>query len=428
MAMQFSQAIGTIYEAAERLKDQQCGEHVSIYDAAGRIAFRDCISARATPSQDTSAMDGFALDSSATAMASSLRPVRFQIVATVVPGQQVPAFAKVPGGEVEPCLEVCTGAPFPADKRFDACVKVEDTHSSGIASQILVSNPVQPNAHRRRAGCDLVAGEVLLSRGEQIRSSHILPLASTGFEAVEVAPKVRTGIWSTGSEYVTKQPESVDVNGPYLTNACREYGCDTTFLGAIGDTIRELKDEFKRKAGSGDYDVLITSGAVSMGKFDCVRDALNACDAEVVFHGLDIRPGHPVLFAFIPGKNGPVAFFGLPGNPGAAAACLRFLVLPYIRRFQGRPIEQPISATAKRKASLVNGSSPIISARDIHRFIPGILRSTSASKNEIELDGCTTSAKLRPFIEANFWAHVPQGCCISEGQSIDCYPMSLKNE
>lgn len=426
--MQFSEAINIIHKAAESSKRLKCGEKVSIYDAAGRIAFRDCICPRATPSQDTSAMDGFALDSSATATASHLKPVRFRIMGTVVPGQRSPIVADVPAGEVEPCLEICTGAPFPEDQKFDACIKVEDTHCSGIANQILITNPVQPNAHRRHAGCDLAAGELLLSRGEQIHSSHILPLASVGIEMVEVVPQIRTGIWSTGSEYASKDTGSVDVNGPYLTNACREYRCDTKFLGAIEDTIGALKDEFQRKAGTGDYDILITSGAVSMGKFDCVRDALSACDAEVFFHGLDIRPGHPVLFAFIPGKNGPVAFFGLPGNPGAAAACLRFLVVPYISRLQRRPLEQPIPATAKRKTSLANKSSPITSARNMDRFIPGILRSTSAAINEIELDGCTTSAKLRPFIRANCWAHARRGCSIAEGQTIDCYPMSLKQE
>lgn len=99
-------------------------------------------------------------------------------------------------------------------------------------------------------------------------TSHILPLASLGFKTIRVAAKPRIGIWSTGKEFISEGSHSKDVNGPYLKAACREYGAEVAFLGHLDDRGQLLRRAFEAHAKSGDYDILITSGAGSAGKSD----------------------------------------------------------------------------------------------------------------------------------------------------------------
>lgn len=441
MALSFAAAIGRIQLAADEVKayenEYRPSECIDIHDAVGRIALEDCVSPTSTPIHDTSAMDGYAIEACATNNASPDNPAVFQVVGILTPGDDpslIPKRKKADGKHQ--CIEIMTGARFPDINsslgRLSACVRVEDvsmmmSHKAGLdqpEKYIAVTKPVQPWANRRMAGSDIQQSETLLKKGQRIMTSHILPLASVGFQTIRVTGKPRIGIWSTGKEFISEGSHSKDVNGPYLTTACREYGAEVAFLGHLDDQAQLLCREFASHAKSGDYDVLITSGAVSAGKFDFVRDALDNSNADVVFHGLNIRPGHPVLFARFPAKR-PVAFFGLPGNPGAVAACFRFLIVPYLRRLQDRKAERPIIAKAAREKSGTGEdkeSQHIIEPRrGVDCFFTGRLQSTAWGTNAVEFSGRVNSAKLQPFIAANCWVHVHAGSEVAEGSVVDCY-------
>lgn len=240
------------------------------------------------------------------------------------------------------------------------------------------------------------------------------------------------GIWTTGSEFALADSTAApDINGPFLTASCNEFGADAYHLGYLADDLKTMNHGFGDTANEGDFDVLITTGAVSVGKFDFVRDALGSLSAEILFHGASIRPGHPVLFAILPSRNRrkPTAFFGLPGNPGAAAACFRFLVVPYLRRWLDMPVEGPIRAFAKRfgdDATRTKHNHVIFQGKSgSDCFVPGHLVATSGGYSDVHVCSKTSPAKLDPFISSTCWVHIQSGHDVLENHIVDCYPTSL---
>lgn len=434
MALSYSAALERLQEVAQSLRAcrtrQQ--ESVPLEDAVGRIASCDLASPKSTPEHDTSAMDGYAIRSQATTAASLENPAVFRIHGTVAAGDDPRHLVAVPDGDgVEPCVEIMTGGIFPdGAPEFDACVKVEDTllataRGRGCERYVLVTKPVNPNANRRFAGNDIGKGDVIVRRGESIRLSHLMPLASVGFESAPVLRKLRVGVFSTGKELVRGKGGAADVNGPYLTAALRGMAVDADFLGTLDDDPATLQYHLQREADSALYDVILTSGAVSVGKFDFVRQVLDRMSAEIVFHGLAIRPGHPVLFALVPSADRKTAFFGLPGNPGAAAACFRFLVVPYLRSTQGQGLEQAEMARLRRSPDH-NRHKNMGPGHELDSFRHGVLEAINGEL-VVEATEQQSPAKLWPFIRANSWIHVERDRELEEAGLVKCYPISPGN-
>lgn len=248
---------------------------------------------------------------------------------------------------------------------LDACVKLEDifmhtryNHECNQETKyIKVTCPVVPRANRQMAGSDMAKSEVIIRAGQLISSSHMLPLSSAGYRQIEVARRIRVGIWSTGSEYIRGDTHSLDINEPFHRAASADFGVDPEFLGYPDDNAENLLPRILRSE-SGRFDVLVTTGEVSVGKYDLIRSSLEICDAQIAFHGVAIRPGHPVLFGTLQQpRTRLVAFFGLPGNPEAIAACFRLLVVQYLRLLGGRGIDRGVTAT------VVAGSEQLMAAR-----------------------------------------------------------------
>ncbi|KAK2022352.1 hypothetical protein LX32DRAFT_698740 [Colletotrichum zoysiae] len=129
--------------------------------------------------------------------------------------------------------------------------------------------------------------------------------------------KLRVAVWSTGEELLAGKTSGIpDVNGPFLVAALREAGAEPTFLGALG-ALRDM-------IGGGEFEMVLTTGGVSVGKVDFLASSLGGLGAKTHFHGVAMRPGHPVLFIQVPGLSRDLPVLELPGNPGAAAACFRF--------------------------------------------------------------------------------------------------------
>jgi len=377
-------------------------------------------------------MDGYAIRSQVTVTAGFKRPVKFRIVGRIAAGDDPDNLAldsadMSDNDEAKVCVEIMTGAVFPAG--YDACVKMEDTilHEEFGPGQhhhqsISVSKPVPHGANRRLAGFDMQRGQTILREGETLRLAHVLPLASAGFTSVSLVRPPRVGILSTGKELL--RAGCSDINGPYLVAATTALGALPDFLGIVDDNMAQLELCLHEAgfAGNG-YDVIVSSGAVSKGRFDFVRAVLDRMGAEVVFHGLAIRPGHPVLFALLRpacGSGSRIPFFGLPGNPGAAAACFHFLVVPYLRAMQGQPREQP------RAARLVNPPKVIRSGLDY--FQHGALLVGAGGELAVELSRDQSPAKLGPFVSANCWVHL-NGRTGGDGvehapEIVDCYTFS----
>ncbi|KAF4960787.1 hypothetical protein FGADI_730 [Fusarium gaditjirri] len=425
-------------EVQKSRKTKDYYEVVPIEEAVGRVSACRHYSPISTPEFDTSAMDGYAICSEGTGQASAEHPVLFRVKGAIATGDDsltLPLRHTRDG--LESCFEIMTGGRFPgAELRevFDACVKVEDTiklaaKEPGIGPCTAVSKPVPKYANRRFAGEYIRGRDLVLKEGIAIQSSHLMPLASVGIETVQVRKKPRVCIWSTGNELTSQKSQIRDINGVYLTTASKEVGAVATFGGSIADGMDALVQTLRDRLESSAVDIMITSGGVSVGKFDHVRQALEVLGAAIVFHGVAIRPGHPVLFALLPSAWGEVAFFGLPGNPGAAAACFRFLTVPYISHLLGQEPEKPVLARLENHQL---GSSSLKSIRDTpnkgpnyDRFRPGVLKMSGGEGLIVrEVAGVLGPSKMAPFVQANCWIHIKANEIIEAGHMVHCYPMS----
>lgn len=424
-------------------------QQVPLQEALGRIVASDVVSAESTPAHDTSAMDGYAIRSDATRKASPETPTRFCVRGRIAAGDDPRQTlrdqhtAEMTMSGKEPCVEIMTGAVFP--EGLDACVKFEDTVpvvEDGLSSEIVVKKPIPGNANRRLAGNDIRERDVILKAGMILQVAHVLPLASLGITTIAAVLKPRVAVFSTGKELLSQSYGLArDMNGPYLTAALGEMSADADFCGVLDDDPTLLYHRLQTVADSAIYEVIITSGAVSKGRFDHIPAVLAQMDAETLFHGVAIRPGHPVLFALLPsGEAGDgvtkrkTTFFGLPGNPGAAAACFRFLVVPYLRTLTGQTREAPVMATLTSQTSPsakqtvhCNGkkdvTAPHVSSSDIFRH--GVLQATAQGGLTVQPSKEQSPAKLGPFVTANCWIHFrPYGESKLDAGLVECYPIS----
>lgn len=407
-------------------------------------------------------MDGFAVSSTLTESASATTPIRLHVQDTIAAGDK----AIMASSAWEPtlerkegclgCVEIMTGAPFPLSTsalEFDACVRIEDTRPVGVDGlYIEIVKPAARNQNRRFAGADFAAGDVVLRPGLTIGARHVMALALLGIRRVEVYRRLRVAVFSTGSELLDFESEGSrgirDSNGPYIQATLSELGVDVTYLGIIRDDRREFEERIRSTLEADSWDAVITTGGVSMGKFDFVHAGLEGMGADVRFHKVGIRPGHPVLFAVVPSRrdrpvngagcnglqsgssrNDEVPFFGLPGNPMATVVCLRFLVIPYLRFLHGQPAEMPspvrVNISAKQSMSEKSNTTAGVLKKPEHLrvFWHGKVKAT-VSGPEFEIHTDQGSSKIKPFLTANGWIVTPEGCAeVKDGDLVDSFPL-----
>jgi molybdopterin molybdotransferase len=222
----------------------------------------------------------------------------------------------------------------------------------------------------------------------------------------------------------------------------RELGVEVTNLGIVKDDCAVFEDLLLSSLDKTPYDAIISTGAVSKGKFDFVRGGIESIGARVLFHNVAIRPGHPVLFAILPsrhekGANGnefcdsrSTAFFGLPGNPLAAAACLRFFVIPYLRALHKQPPEvalparlDTVSTEIKQPEAPLASTQMVSKPPHLHVFWHGNLR-VGLDGNRVQISSDQGSGKVRPLLASNCWISIPQGeRPLDSGDVVDTFPL-----
>ncbi|KAJ4985437.1 molybdopterin biosynthesis protein [Stagonosporopsis vannaccii] len=436
MGISYRDALALLQETAACVRKERGSpmERVPLEQALGRLAAEDHISPICTPSKDTSAMDGYAISSGATVDATTDRPVTFVVQGTNAAGDKPIKLPNEPIDGCYPCVEIMTGAQFPistSNTPFDACVKIEDTVPSGAKSEFRsqqrfsLTRPVRLHANRRFAGGDMQKGEVIVKKGESIRSRHVMGLASVGVSEVVVRRKLRVAVWTTGNELTRNNHDAQDCNqifdsnGPFLAAALREAGLDVDLMGILQDDVQSLEKALD-SAEAVAWDLVITTGAVSKGKFDFIVPALERLRAQIHFHGVAIRPGHPILFASVDQECGRVPFFGLPGNPIATAACFRFLVVPFLRHMLGQEPEQATIA----ELSMKNSHRDVFLACPSHLdcFRHGTVVTQPDGRRLIELSQSQSPAVISQYATSNCWAHIAKGCTEETGPIVvQCY-------
>jgi molybdopterin molybdotransferase len=276
------------------------------------------------PPFDNSAMDGFALRSADTADAGNPAPVRLEVTGTIRAGD--PSSLAISKGE---CARIMTGARIP--KGADAVVKIEDVHIDD--GHILLTQPASEGENVRRTGEDIRKSQVLFLPGTRLRPQELGALASLGIPSVSVTRKPVVSLLTTGDELVAiDEPLTLgkirDSNRYSLSALLRGLGCQVVELGIIPDDARRMKETFTKALA--DTDVVISTGGVSMGEYDLVRDTISSL-GRIEFWKVKIKPGKPLLFVIAQGK--PV--FGLPGNPVSCVVCFELFVRPALLKMMG---------------------------------------------------------------------------------------------
>lgn len=311
--------------------------------ALGQVLAEDVAADRDFPPGPRSAMDGFALRAADTGDAgATLR------VAGEVPAGHPGTGIRVGAGEA---ARVFTGAVVP--EGADSVVMVELTEEDRAKGTVLVRERVTSGQHVRLRGEEMRAGQVVLERGAVLGPAEAAALASVGREEVAVHRRPSVGVLATGDEVVdasaVPEPHQVrNSNARGLMAALGVYALPAEDLGIARDTRAGLDEAIARGLR---HDVLLVTGGVSVGAYDLVRGAIERAGAEVLFHGVAIRPGKPVLAA----KCGPRFVIGLPGNPVSTFTIFEVLVVPLLRWLSGFPeprrawVPATLTAPLKRK-------------------------------------------------------------------------------
>ncbi len=377
----YDQALALIAKEAEPL----CPKAIAPTEALGRVLAKDVVAERSLPPFDNTAMDGFAL----CAEDSTNAPLDLPVVGSVAAGD-APDMGPQAGA-----VEIMTGAPMPG--WCDCVVPVENVEvtrdDNGVPTRIAIKTPIAHGAHIRRAGADVQAGQELIKARAVITPQIIAVLTALGVPEVLVSPRPSIALIGTGAE-VVRDPHAAlapgqiyDSNTPYLRAALKGAGFAAEAMPGAPDETADFLNAIKMAQGA---DIIISTGAVSMGRRDFVPEALAQLGARTVFHKVAIRPGKPILFARLP--NGTY-FFGLPGNPVSAAVGLEFFVMPLLDALMGRARRAVMTAPLGNDFTKKQGLTMFAKAR--------------LGAGKIEILGGQQSFRLAPLLAANGWAVLP---------------------
>lgn len=376
--------------------------------ATGLVLAADVVALNANPMFDNSAMDGFALRAVDTADASDTHPARLAITGTIAAGDTA---TPAPVGAKE-AAAIMTGATMP--KGADTVVPVEDTEREG--DTLVLKAPLEADRHIRKAGSDFREGDLLLSTGSRITASTIPALAAAGIGRVHVTRRPTLGWISTGRELVDDPDAPLapgqirNSSAPYGAAITAAFGLDLALQRTVGDDGDSFRTALEAMQEAG-VDMVVSTGAVSVGQFDFVRSVLEAMGAEILLHRVKVRPGKPVLFAQLPDGR---PFFGLPGNPASTAMGFRMFVIPYLRAALGLPVEQPLTARLTAAAAASEGLTVFLKAR-LEGGADGMLAVTPLVGQE--------SYRIGSMTGMNAWLVHPEGCAtLTPGTLVSCYP------
>lgn len=329
-------SIDEALEICKKTTLQTTVERLDLDNCNNRILAVDLPSLVDDPPFDNSAMDGFAMRYQDTVNT----PSKLEIIGTIQAAGQEDNLVVGEGQAVR----IMTGAPMP--KGADSILQIELTSVSG--DFVTLSQPSMKHFIRKK-GENLTKGQVALSAGTYLTPSRLGLCATMGHPSIPVVQKLKVAIISTGDEL--KQPgtelkrgEIYESNSFGLSGLVRWLGHEPVRLHSVGDTIDDLREVLNE--ASSKYDLILTSGGVSMGDWDLVRKIMEE-EGDLHFWRVKLRPGSPPLFGLW--NNTPI--FGLPGNPVSSHVVFRMLVAPWIRHNTqaNGPIEARAYATLATK-------------------------------------------------------------------------------
>jgi molybdopterin molybdotransferase len=376
-----------------------------VLDAQGCVLAEDVAARGSLPGFTNSAMDGYAVRAQDVAGASPDAPVLLPVVNDIAAGNTAP-LSLAPGQT----MRIMTGAPMP--RGADAVVPVEATDGGVVRVQVTVPSVV--GQHVREEGDDVHAGDVVLRRGTLLGPGQIALLAAAGLSRIRVVPRPRVVILSTGDELVEvgvspSFGQIIDSNSVMLSAAVTAVGATPFRVGGVPDDARVLKDTLEGQLVRAD--AIVTTGGVSMGAFDTVKEVLSRV-GTMQFDKVAMRPGMPQGFGVL--GEGAVPVFTLPGNPVSALVSFHVFVAPALRALAGRP--EPswppgyLPAVAAERFTSVAGKM---------EFVRVVL-----DEDRARLAGGQGSHMLGSLAAADALAVIPEDVVeVSPGDPLECLPL-----
>jgi molybdopterin molybdotransferase len=382
---------------AHRLIHQQLArlgsERIALDAAMGRVLAGEIRSAMALPSFDHAAMDGYALHATPRQDVGSEHAVHGSQAAGD-PARQAQGDA----------WEIMTGARLPHG--LDAVVPLERTQllkaqPDGAPARIRLLDALSVGANVRLAGSDVAHDAPVLAAGACIGPAQIMLLAALGVGHVEVVRRPRVAIICTGKELQTDSAVPLadgriySSNGPYLVAALGAAGAQVLFCDTVDDTSATYAQALQR-AVEASADMVISTGAVSMGRYDFVPATLRGLQAEILFHKLAIRPGRPLLCARL--AHGPLVI-ALPGTPMAVSVGLRFVIAPALRLMNGQGDEPMLRAVL---------DTPQQPKPGLRHFLRAQLHQDGGGQLHAVVPGQQQPFRIQPFANADAWVVLPE--------------------
>ena len=393
-------------------------EIIPIKNALNRIVAKSVISYENYPSADNTAFDGFAVNSKETNSLSIKNIRKFKILKTIAAGQN----PNIKKNLKFSAVEVMTGAII--QKPFDTIIPIENINffpNKSDAKFIIIDSKIKKNQFIRKAGTDFKKNSKIINKGEFVNPSHILAFKTLGIKEIMVKKKPKIIFYPTGNELSEKKNipnwKIRNSNTSYLQSFVKNLPINFIEKKILKDKdVDVFKKEIKKNLKT-DMDIVLTSGAVSAGKFDFIPNIIKQFKLKDYFKNVAIRPGKPLMFAKF--KNNK-CFFGLPGNPISSAACFRFFVLPLLFKSLNLNYEKPIIAKLKNSFS---------KKKNFTRFIKGRIIFTSTGVVEFEVFKGQESYKIKPFTKSNAWGVFSHGKAnFKKGSFIECFSNSGINE
>ena len=409
----YQQALEIIQQVANK-HARKSFHKLPLLDSVSNLLADDILSEINVPSFNNSAMDGFAVQ---TQIVNEAIKIKDSITLEVSGSIQAGDCQDIEAKNKHLAWEIMTGAPVP--DLFDGVIQIENVQISESNGKkfISINEIVKKGRNIRKLGTDYKINEIVANKHAIIQSQHIMALATVGINNVSVIEKVKVAIVSTGNELARKSSNSLssgkiyNSNQPFLQSYCQSLNCDPVFVGRCNDNSSDF-DKLIDDAIGKNVKIIFSTGAVSMGKYDFIPNALRARGAKIHFHKAKIRPGKPILFAELP--NG-VIYFGLPGNPIAAASGMRFFVSPFIRQMLGLMPEKRLKAQLQTDISKTLGFRTFAKARAL------INESGQLCVDMLMDQGSYQSCS---FAQSNCWLILPEERDeIKAGEIIEIAPM-----
>ena len=373
MAVSVEKALQLIYENIK----PKTTKILPLEQALGHVIAEEITASLNLPPYDNSAMDGYAVKCDDITK-------RLSILTTIFAGDKEEYIL-----ENDSAYKIMTGAKIPFGT--EAIVPIEDVELDG--EFVIFSNKVRHGMHIRLTGEDIQVGDVILFKKSCLCAHHITLLASQGISHVNVYEKPRIALFASGSELKMHWQELgvhqlYNTNTPTFIARAKELGCEADFLGTAQDSVEALCEIIKSAL---DYDLIITSGGVSVGDADFTKEAFACFDFELIFEKIDIKPGKPTTF----GRIGKTYILNLPGNPLAATlnfelfAKAAILALSaneekYINFIETKMKELLITRAGKR--ALIPGYFDGSSFQALEKFAPGMISPMAISNGFIMID------------------------------------------